>query len=331
MWFPAVARALATWLLILGSCCYSITARYYAEAAAADADDAKDATPSSLLKPQQPLPVAPPSDTGSTEDCRMNDRDNEGGDGPRGGGPNIASCFVDDAEALPAKSIKNDPWFVSTHVNSYHGDTEAFWDELDCDDVFAEQRPIHNQSTWMLLRGAYIASVGPQYSTIDDFHLHKNGFQVKTKVVQIPAKGRGVVALEDIPQGTLVWRSTQTARFPSVVEYRRFLLSLPDDLACDVMIWAYVEKYDFEEGEDEDDDDEEEEEEEEEESVARRPVISVDLDEGSFMNTINTPSDKNIDNHNYRTNRLVKAEEELVLDYGDFEDESNWDVVGFRL
>jgi len=153
--------------------------------------------------------------------------------------------------------------------------------------------------------------------------LRETGFEIPVKVEHIPGKGRGVIALQDIPEGTFVWGSIHTARFPSPVMFRRFLASLPDDLACDVMVWAYVEEHppirNDREMNDQDDD----------HTTNTVPTISVDLDAGSFMNSVSANTTTNLDPDTYRTNRLVKAGEELILDYRDFEMEGSWNAAGF--
>jgi hypothetical protein len=222
---------------------------------------------------------------------------------------------TDSLPVLPMTT--SDPWYWDDAVNSHSGYYDEFWDELECDDVLAKDqvRPIHSQSTWVLLRGVYSGIVGPNNSTIDAKHLFENGFRVPFKVEHVPGKGRGVIALEDIPEGTFVWEGIQTARFPSPVEYRRFLMSTPYELACDILgLWAYTEefafKYDLE-------------------GTRRGPVISVDLDEGSFVNTADATTSKNIDDSTYRATRLIKAGEELIVDYGAFEEAGSWEAAGF--
>lgn len=238
-------------------------------------------------------------------------------------------------------ALLDDPWFLSEDAASELGDYDDFWEELDCDEVLADgkERPIHEQWTWMLLRGVYQGIVGPNYSTIDADRILENGFQVPVTVQQIPGKGRGIVALEDIPEGTLVWKGRHTARFPSPVEFRRFLATLPNDLACDVMIWAYVEDHDDYEDttttEDHDYDETTITDDNHHASIpplfflGTRSVITVDLDEGALINTRDTTTEKNIDNLSYTSNRLIKAGEELIVDYSDFEKSGSWAAVGF--
>lgn len=200
-----------------------------------------------------------------------------------------------------------DPWELSDSVNSFEGSLMDLWSEFECSKVFKEQRPIPDHATWMLLRGAYIATVGPQYSTIEYNDEIKDGFLVPVKLDYVPGKGRGVIALEDIPKGTLVWDPLYVARFSSAVDYRRFLASIPSDLACDVMIWAYTET-----SGDED---------------QLFTLVSVDLDAGSLMNSITRLEDKNI-SPSSRAMRNIKAGEELLVDYADFEKDGGWDDFG---
>ena len=212
---------------------------------------------------------------------------------------------------------QSDPWYLSDQANSFTGNADDYWDEFECDDLFSGnvQRPIHDASTWQFLRGVYLGVVGPHRSTIALEDLFRNdGFAVPVKVVHIPNKGRGVIAPHDIPEGTLVWDSIHTARFPSPTSYRRFLASLPDDLACDVMLWAYVEDYAHETPDG---------------SASPRPTISVDLDAGSFMNTVSVNDFTNLHPETYKANRLIKAGEELIVDYRDFEKEGSWNAAGF--
>ena len=58
-----------------------------------------------------------------------------------------------------------------------------------------------------------------------------------------------------------------TARFDRGSDYRRFLALIRDDLACDVLQWAYVQSLDGEDAE------------------TTKAFVSVDLGEGSFINS----------------------------------------------
>merc|ERR1740124_1215878 len=104
-----------------------------------------------------------------------------------------------------------------------------FWSELDCETIFEEDaRPIHNESTWMLLRGIYHGIVGPEQSSITPI-THESGFGYKTRVQQ-NEKGRSVFADEDIAEGELIWYTRNTARFRTGDSYRNFLHSVDVEL-----------------------------------------------------------------------------------------------------
>lgn len=183
------------------------------------------------------------------------------------------------------------------------------WLEFECEEVFSEQRPIPDNATWMLLRGAYVATVGRQFSSIGYGTIGADGVLVRVKVDYVPGKGRGVFALEDMPEeGTHVWDALYTARFPSAIEYRRFLASIPEDLACDVLIWSYVERSNYKDP-----------------SSSR---VSLDLDACSFMNNImDNLEDQNLAN-NYRMTRHIWAGEELIVNYEEFVEEGGWEHFG---
>lgn len=97
-----------------------------------------------------------------------------------------------------------------------------------------------NETEWVLMRSAYIAIVGPRKATIK---LHyRSGMKVEYRVGFSPGRGRGVFSVRDIPKGTLVWTSENTAAFETGVQYRTFLRTLPDFMVCDLLIWCYTSK-----------------------------------------------------------------------------------------
>jgi hypothetical protein len=183
-------------------------------------------------------------------------------------------------------------------------------------------------------------------------------------------KGRGVYAAEAIRKGELVWTATaSTARFPSGALYRQFLAIIPADLACDVLQWAYVQDVahfrDTTTAESGNNDlpnpcpndnatgaippspqqlqpD-----------TSRRPVlrISVDLDEGSYMNgedydpNVGCLTKEEVDDgddqesqptrtppshcqQNFYALRDIRVGEELLCYYGDFATSDGWAEFG---
>jgi len=186
------------------------------------------------------------------------------------------------------------------------------WTIYGCDKIFAAPRPIHNQSTWMLLRGAYQGTVGRDSSSIAELS-HVNGFDVPIHLRSLAEKGRGVFATETIAKGQLVWSGKQTATFSDGAHYVHFLDSIPEDLACDVVQWAFV-------GNDEN-------------SI---PIIHVDLDEGSCMNSAwdteveNVGSLEGSDGYSLYALNDIKAGEEILCDYGAFADPYGWEQFGIH-
>ena len=119
----------------------------------------------------------------------------------------------------------------------------------------------------MALRNAYRNVVGTEHSSLapnDDL----DGFgTVPVQAKMSDEKGRGVYALDStIQKGTLVWTSRhQSAQFTTGLQFRTFLASISEPMACDVLMWAYVHNIGT--------------------SKRKRFRISCDLDAGSFINS----------------------------------------------
>mmetsp|Transcript_31489 Transcript_31489/g.47602 ORF Transcript_31489/g.47602 Transcript_31489/m.47602 type:complete len:254 (-) Transcript_31489:345-1106(-) len=207
---------------------------------------------------------------------------------------------------------------------------DEFWSKLDCENVFREgPRPIHNASTWMLLRGMYHGIVGPVESTIGPPITHEHGFFFQVEIRQ-NEKGRSVFAAESIPEGSLIWNTRNTARFRNGAHYRQLLASVDTDISCDIIQWAYVQEKD------------------------ELLFVSVDLDPGILINSGTSifKSDgltkrkkrDNVQNmgcdrkaasrfpggctENYFALRDIDKGEELLLDYGDFAITHGWENFG---
>ena len=194
------------------------------------------------------------------------------------------------------------------------------WYELECDDIFASgPRPLHNHTTWMDLRLAYERTVGAEKSTLSSSTSSlqgDDGFAVPHRIVQLEGKGRGIVAAEPIRAGQWIWTSHKTARFLDAPSYRRFLRSVPVDLACDVLQWAYVQEMGR--------------------WTKEELLISVDLDDGSYCNGPANEADSNTrvaeemgcDAMECRFHFFaagdIAAGEEIICDYSAFAITSGW-------
>jgi hypothetical protein len=201
-----------------------------------------------------------------------------------------------------------DPWFIESGVDSEHGNLFGLFEALECNTIFQEARPIPSEAEWMLLRGAYQGVVGPFYSTIPIDETFYNGFHAPIYVDFVEGRGRGVVAKENIKAGSLIWTGEATACFRTGQEDRKFLASIPNGLACDVLVWAYIETVDSENQD--------------------YKMIQVDLDEASFFNTISGVDEKNVDASSGVALRDIRAGEELLVDYKDFAWDLSWHEFG---
>jgi hypothetical protein len=107
----------------------------------------------------------------------------------------------------------------------------------------------------------------------------------------------------------------QNAKFQTGNDFRRFLAALPTYLACDVLMWAYVAE------------------------SSGSLKIAVDLDEGSFLNSYETPNTA-VDIKDGQTKKDINggflyhaisdiyAGEEIMIDYGDFVHSEGWTNFG---
>lgn len=150
----------------------------------------------------------------------------------------------------------------------------GLWNYLMCEEIFASDRPVHSAQTWNHARQVYTQIIGHGQSFIDkreDEETISNGFRVAYDVKQVPPKGRGIFAAQDIQKGQLIWSTKKTARFSDGDSFRKFTLSLERGFACDVLNVSYVQR--LENGE---------------------LQISTDLDDGSLCNGEDEDNDANM-------------------------------------
>eukprot|EP00584_Thalassiosira_punctigera_P026086 CAMPEP_0172577148 /NCGR_PEP_ID=MMETSP1067-20121228/138086_1 /TAXON_ID=265564 ORGANISM="Thalassiosira punctigera, Strain Tpunct2005C2" /NCGR_SAMPLE_ID=MMETSP1067 /ASSEMBLY_ACC=CAM_ASM_000444 /LENGTH=258 /DNA_ID=CAMNT_0013369833 /DNA_START=186 /DNA_END=964 /DNA_ORIENTATION=- len=106
---------------------------------------------------------------------------------------------------------------------------------LKCDEIFENERPVHSQIVWDNARALYRDIVGRDSSIADDA---TNGFSVPVEAKQAPPKGRGIFVLRDVAAGELMWSTKKTARFQDGSSYRKFIFGLEEGVACDVLEWG---------------------------------------------------------------------------------------------
>jgi SET domain len=227
--------------------------------------------------------------------------------------------------------------------------------------------PNHGNSTVRCRSDQLMCDHGP---TINLLAPLGSGFRKAVQARQTDdGKGRGVYAAEAIRKGELVWTATaSTARFPSGALYRQFLAIVPADLACDVLQWAYVQDVvHFREStarsgnndlhnrccNDNTTEAIPQSPQQLQPDTSRSPVlrISVDLDEGSYMNgedydpnvgclTEDEEDDGDDEEsqptrtppshcqQNFYALRDIRVGEELLCYYGDFATSDGWAEFG---
>jgi hypothetical protein len=206
--------------------------------------------------------------------------------------------------------------------------------------------PLWKQDTFNFMHKAYLQVVGEEAyekeigRTIHETEEH--GIRVPFYAGYSDERGRGVFTSEPVKKGSLIWTPTQTARFRDHQSYIDFMALLPNDLACDVKAWAYVqdmsigfngEPYEMSKGNGVD-------------NKSKPLAISVDMEEGSLLNTRDldfvedyTP---NIGEQNTGCDpegskllpggcsiglfalRDLEADEEIFISYGDFAISAGW-------
>jgi hypothetical protein len=185
------------------------------------------------------------------------------------------------------------------------------WSRFDCNTIFGSERQIPTTEAWMKMRQAYVDVVGSSKSTIGEPN-EVDGFFTPVEVQQSPGKGRGVFATEDIPRGQHIWSGAiQRAQFESGVDYKKFLHSISDDDACDVLQHSFLTIF----GDDKENQD--------------NARICVELDDGSIINFIDLNHDP-VDagclpewndrfrggcDHNLYALRDIKKGDEILMNY----------------
>jgi hypothetical protein len=117
---------------------------------------------------------------------------------------------------------------------------DDLFDYFECDEYFQGVLPIPDEKTWLFLRETYEKVVGFENSSISPIS-DQDGFMVKVHEAYSPGRGRGLFTGQFIPEGTLIYENRQKAFFPTSMSYRRFLMELPTNLACDYLGYVYVQ------------------------------------------------------------------------------------------
>lgn len=162
----------------------------------------------------------------------------------------------------------------------------------------------YTEESWNVLRHAYREVMGTDSSISSD---ESSGWMIPYEVKDGP-KGRGVFATKPIHKGTLVWKIQMHAKFYYESSFRKFLNKISYEQACDILLWAYVEK--------------------DPSPRFLRPSkqrgefrVAVELDDASFTNH-GEPTEVNLEDKflfgGVYSTRNIEAGDELLMDYSTF-------------
>lgn len=188
-------------------------------------------------------------------------------------------------------------------------------DLLDCVELDEEERKIPSMETWNVLRQVYGEVVEQTSYSLPRKNV-TDGFQVKYSVQQ-NHRGRTIIAEQNILRGNVIWRSTNTGRFLQGNEYRHFMRSLPQELACEILEWSYTRL-----------------------NAHNKSEICVDFDPGCLVNgcdyeeECNLVPGKSMDRYSGCVQELVAGRdivlgEEILMDYIFSEGDAGWSELGF--
>lgn len=118
---------------------------------------------------------------------------------------------------------------------------------LQCD--YEIERAIHTPETWMGMREAYISVVGSATATIElvsnTEKTFETAFLLPFEVRQSQGMGRSIFARANVPRGEILYDFSQSAQFKKGSEFVEFLRILRPELACDVLMWSYVQYFGY--------------------------------------------------------------------------------------
>lgn len=226
--------------------------------------------------------------------------------------------------------------------NSLEGDyAQGDSNNTNQDDAVSEAQLEKIRQQWALLRAKYVKEVhlvpiDIHYADGDDMSNYGvSSLAVPTIIGDAgPGKGRGVFAKDDIPKGTLVANidNGSTGIFKEGHSWREFVVSLPEETACNFIEWSWVQTITpLNDGDDE---------------IRSGLTIFASFDESNLMNAADwdgveanvscgNPSMQGGDGQGqcrfqYYATRDIDAGEELLINYAEFEDSSQkgWADIG---
>lgn len=125
-------------------------------------------------------------------------------------------------------------------------------DHFDCGYRSGDnEKPLPSMEDWQLMRTTYTKVVDNTKKWNDpvpptkgySFDRNKLGTPPPYYAKFSPGKGRGLFATRDIPKGEVVHDGTHSdVIFPTAMDWRKFVFSLPENLACDCTDWHWMQQ-----------------------------------------------------------------------------------------
>ena len=272
------------------------------------------------------------------------------------GGVDATSASSLDASTCDAKDTKDgtcsstttpdDYVYFDDTRNYYENDRQYYepatdyehmrhWELLEYFDCTASHEERHEAlkiftpQEFQQAQQVYINVVGQEQSTLAPTG---TSMHVPAVVKIVPGKGRGVFTTAPVSRGQLIWGEEELAVFYNARHFRQFLKQTTRDMACGVLEWAWVEP-------------------DKRQHHGGVLSINVSLEPGSLMNQADYYLDEegreqtdNLDNlnagcvpesaengdcgGNLYALRDLQADEEILIDYGDFSLPTGWRDFG---
>jgi len=238
-------------------------------------------------------------------------------------GPVDDSEYLDDEEEVSyiSDSINADEttWPVGWERMSF----DYIWNVMDCAPLRDDpNKPLPTIEDWTTMREVYTQVVdtaktfvdpipptmGYTYGKSEDGEALPPPYHARTS----PGKGRGLFASRNIKMGELVHRGGHESDvvFPDGMSWRRYVLTLPNRLACTIADWNWTQRL--------------------EDGGPLRMIVNLNI--AAMMNSGGYGADeanvlpRNPTSFEYYATRDIAEGEEILMDYKSFE--TNWAGVG---
>jgi len=217
-------------------------------------------------------------------------------------------------------------WEVFERFSLNYGSANELSVIINCTDVHNDMNKdvvIPDEKSWKLMNKVYRSTMIKHRTDEKKYDVFPPAFRsalsAAAEVRIAPGEGRGIFATNDIAEGSVVWKSTNTAEFRSGDAFRNFVLELSTHdkrVACDAMNWSYVVK-----------------------ASSAEYTICIDLDEGGMFNDgmgnagdtnvggINRDVEYGCNGRSLYTSRNIPAGTQLKVDYGSFV-QQKWNILG---